>query len=107
MAEKVATKVNGAAILAPPATLRSLAQRLTPNPALTVEGTLQIILDGIDRIDATALARSIARANKAEQIGGDPGPITDEHWLAAEPAVRHRLMEAASAMKLGLRMMAE
>lgn len=99
---------NGTAILMPTgATLRHLAMRLCPNPALTVEGTLQIILSGIDQIDTDTLARSIARANKGQQIGGDPGPISDEHWAMAEPDVKARLVEAAEAMKIGLRLMAE
>jgi hypothetical protein len=100
-------KANGHAILAPRVTLRHLAARLTPNPALTVDGTLQVILDGIDKLDEEELARSIARANKGQQIGGDPGPISDEQWSAADPAVKERLLEAAEAMKIGLRLMAE
>jgi hypothetical protein len=100
-------KANGAAILMPPVTLRNLAVRLTPNPALTVDGTLQVILDGIDRLNDELLARSIARANKGQQIGGDPGPLTDEQWEGADPAVKGRLLEAAEAMKIGLRLMAE
>jgi hypothetical protein len=45
--------------------------RLSPSMARS-----PVILDGIDRLDEEELARSIARANKGQQIGGDPGPIS-------------------------------
>jgi hypothetical protein len=87
-------------------TLFDLAARLTPNPAMTVAGTLSVILDGIDRIDDEALARALACAN-ARQAGLDAPPITDEQWRAGDIHSKLELIRAATALKEALRMMSE
>lgn len=92
---------NGAEIKWP-VTLRNLAQRLTPNPALTVDGTLQMILSGIDNIDDEALARALAHVN-ARQAGLDAGPITDEQWRDGGLEAKMALILAARALKQALR----
>lgn len=96
---------NGQAHEAPkPAskTLRDLAARLTPNPARTIDGTLQIILSGIDNIDDETLARSLAHMN-ARAAGLDAGPISDEQWAKAEIGPKLDLLRAARSLKLALR----
>jgi hypothetical protein len=97
---------NGQAVKPPPVTLRNLAMRLTPNPALTVDGTLQIILDGIEKIDDEALARALAQAN-ARQAGLDAPPITDEDWRGGDIHSKLQLLQAAKALKQALRQMGE
>lgn len=92
---------------APPAEvegLRALAIRLTPNPARTVDGTLEVILDGIDRIDEIKLARALGYAS-ARQQGLDVGPLSDAAWAAADPEIRRQLIYNAGAMKVALRLM--
>jgi hypothetical protein len=86
--------------------LRSLAARLTPNPARTVAGTLAIILDGIDRIPDETLARAIGHV-QARDGGLDVGPLTDEMWQSADINVKLLLIKAAKAMKESLRRMSE
>lgn len=95
-------EANGVEAKLPPVTLRDLAARLTPNPALTVDGTLQVILDGIDRIDDEALARGLALAN-ARQAGLDAGPISDEQWRAGDIQSKLNLIRAARSLKEALR----
>jgi hypothetical protein len=86
--------------------LRDLAVRLTPNPALSVEGTLAIILDGIDRLDDEMLARSLGHVG-ARQAGLDAQPLSDEQWAAADPATKQMLIHSARALKLALREMSK
>lgn len=99
------TEANGVAPKPPRVTLRDLAARLTPNPALTIDGTLQIILSGIDNIDDEDLARALARANLAFELGGDPGPLSDEDWNGGEIVAKLQLIRGAKALKQALRMM--
>lgn len=86
--------------------LRDLAARLSPNPALSVEGTLAIILDGIDRLDDEALARSLGHVG-ARQAGLDALPLSDEQWAKADPATKQMLIHSARALKLALREMSK
>ena len=88
----------------PRPSLRDLAIRLTPNPARTVEGTLQVILDGIDRIDDNSLARSIAHAS-ARMSGLDARLLTEEEWAVAEPENKRKLLFNTQIMKMALRQM--
>lgn len=88
-----------------PHALRGLAMRLTPNPALTVDGTLAIILDAIDRIPDEDLARALAHQN-ARALGMDAGPISDEAWRDGDIQSRLALIGAAKALKAALRVMA-
>lgn len=90
--------------MAVPVTLRDLAVRLTPNPAMTVEGTLQMILDGIERIDDEALARSLAHMN-ARQAGLAAEPLTDEQWRSGDIQSKLNLIRAARSLKEALREM--
>lgn len=87
-------------------TLFDLAVRLTPNPALTVHGTLEIILDAIEKIDNEALARALACIN-ARRSGLDAGELTDEQWKAGGINEKLVLINAASALKEALRLMAK
>lgn len=93
--------------------LRGLAARLTPNPALTTGGTLQIILDGIDRLDEDHLARTLGYvvAKNPDDFDGsgqgrDVEPLTDEQWAEADPLSKRQLLLTAKAMKIALRIMA-
>lgn len=84
--------------------LRPLAQRLTPNPAISVEGTLAIILDGIDKLDEEKLARALGYISAREQ-GLDVQPMTDIEWEAADLDVKLQLAYSARALKIALRTM--
>lgn len=97
---------NGIAPTPPAITLRDLAARLTPNPARTIDGTLQILLDGIDKIDNEALARALGHVG-ARESGLDAQPLTDEEWSAAPFEAKLRLMHSSKLLKLALREMAK
>ena len=87
-----------------PVTLRDLAQRLTPNPALTVDGTLQIILSGIEKLDDELLARTFCwLANRLADR--DSGPITDEQWAAEDLNLKVQLMQNVQVLKAAFREM--
>jgi hypothetical protein len=90
-----------------PTTLRDLAARLTPNPALTIDGTLQILLSGIDNIADEDLARALACANASHLAGGQLPPLTDDEWKAGGIEEKLMLIRAAKALKHALRLMAE
>ena len=85
-------------------TLRDLAARLTPNPARTVDGTLQVILDGIDRIDENDLARTIGHVS-ARLAGLDAPLLTPEEWEEASESAKLQLLLNAQIMKIALRQM--
>jgi hypothetical protein len=92
--------------------LQDLAERLTPNPAFTAAGTLAILLDGIDRIDDEALARTlgyVVAKNPGDFDGSGQGrdvePLTDEQWAEADPLSKGQLLLTAKAVKIALRMM--
>jgi hypothetical protein len=92
--------------------LHALAERLTPNPALSVAGTLAMILDGIDRIDDEQLARTlgyVVAKNPGDFDGSGQGrdvePLTDEQWAHADILSKAQLMLTAKAVKLALRIM--
>lgn len=97
---------NGQALKLPAVTLRNLAQRLTPNPAFTVHGTLQMILDGVEKIDNEALARAVCHMTDRLH-GQDTGPMTDEQWMAEDPRIREQLLLHVSIFKRALRAMTE
>jgi hypothetical protein len=97
---------NGETPKPPAVTLRDLAVRLTPNPALTVEGTLQMILSGIDNLPDEALARTLGHVG-ARLAGLDADPVSDEQWRAADVKLKLQLMQNARAMKIALREMAQ
>jgi hypothetical protein len=82
--------------------LRDLAERLTPNPARTVEGTLAVLLDGIDKLDDEWLARALAHVN-ARTEGLDAAPLTDEQWKAGDIHSKVALLRAARSLKQALR----
>jgi hypothetical protein len=88
----------------PPAgdALNDLAKRLHKNPALTANGTLAIILDGIDRIPDEWLARSLAHVN-ARQQGLAVSPLSDEDWAKGDLQAKVRLLQAARSLKEALR----
>jgi hypothetical protein len=116
MAEQLSEQLMAASapdpVKLPPVTLRQLAIRLTPNPALTVDGTLQIILDGVEKLDEELLARTLGYvvAKNPDDFDGsgqgmDVEPMTDEQWAAADPLSKHQLLLTAKAVKIALRMM--
>ena len=84
--------------------LRDLAIRLTPNPARTVEGTLAVIIDAIDRLDEESLARALGHVG-ARMQGLDAQPLTDERWAGADEQVKRSLMHNSVALKLALKEM--
>lgn len=83
--------------------LQQLAERLTPNPALTSAGTLAIILDGIDKIDEQQLARSLAFVNARDTQGMAVAPITDEQWRDGDIKSKMHLLTSARNLKAALR----
>jgi hypothetical protein len=83
--------------------LLDLAERLTPNPALTAAGTLAIILDAIDKIDSDDLARKLAQINRRKEFGFDEGPPTEEQWRSADLKAKVQLIHAAQCLKEALR----
>jgi hypothetical protein len=89
----------------PPAgnALVELAERLTPNPALTPAGTLAIILDAIDKIDDQWLARTLAFVNARDVQGLAASPVTDEQWADGDLQSKIRLLQAARNLKAALR----
>lgn len=95
---------NGQAPKLPAVTLRNLAQRLTPNPALTVDGTLQMILDGVEKLDDDLLARAVCRMTDRLH-GRDTGLISDEQWDAEESTIKQQLLLHVGVFKSALREM--
>lgn len=88
---------------APGNAMLRLAERLTPNPALTPAGTLGIILEEIDNIDDQWLARTLAFVNARDVQGFAAQPLTDEQWREGDLQSKLRLLQAARNLKAALR----
>jgi hypothetical protein len=111
---RVAQPFGEAAAAQSTSALQDLAARLTPNPALTVAGTLAMILDGIDRLDDEQLARTLGyvvarNPGDFDESGKamDVEPMTDEQWLNADPVSKRQLILTAKAVKIALRHMTQ